>query len=1279
MESKVPFQGSIWLGIKGLQWTLAELRKLKHVSPTQSGIFHFKRDGYRTLEFSCLSNRGGRFVELSEYHGGTQRGSIRIPEGRHGERWALFVTDTHKYYLETESGKVLPKRERKTPVAKTQLNRNGKISRPLRKENRQLAPKIQQRRSRDLGDIIGVNDRVTLSTTEPRPTHFFKFQWHLGPKTLRITKMVDQARSAAWVDSRKGFGPSSEASPSINPKEGNRDCERPSLAHDLDPRSEPALDELEEGEVLSNVDLGEHSGEVSGVDFMEVSAPISQAPMGDAIEDLGYVTVTVEEPKTVMDLALVRLDLAEEFRGTAQELEARNLNHEESESWIPLLEGHSQFEMVQCEVEPLSPMVCEPLAVVAPPTVPALTGKSHTKGSNRSTWVDDQYRGLCELVGFSLDSHEKQCLALLRKIEASRARNKGELRSRKVVCSGTKGACELRNLLKLVSWNVRGLNDPKKRGILRNWLRKWKVDVLTQLGGVLLLWDKRMLELTDYSVGQFSTSCLWKGLLDGFEWVGMGLYGLTRNELRPDFWSELKGVRILGAMVRATCRCRGLRVLLSSKWEEHYSDALKEDLKLWNKQVYGDVGLKRKQLECDLQSFDEKEASSFLTPKEQVSCEACKSELEKLALLEEVSWRQKSRVLWLKEGDNNTKFFHQMANSHRRNNYMERVEVDGAVFEVESEVKAKVIQFYVSLYQEQESWRPTVDGLDFDMIFEEEQTLLERKFDREEVLQIVKDLQGDKAPGPDGFTMAFFQKCWKILDSVLIANECLDSRLKSSLPGIICKLDIENAYDHVHWGSLLYLLKRMGFETKWCQWIEACISSVQFSVLVNGSPEGFFSSSRDLDQLSYIRMVLSCFEAVTDLRVNMAKSEMVAVGEVGNIEMLADSLDCRVGSLPLAYLGMPLGASYKAVSVWDPILEKMERRLAGWKKLYLSKGGRLTLLKSTLSSLPTYFLSLFTIPVSVAHRIERLQRNFLWGGMGEEFKHHLMGWDKVCTPKEKGGLGVRNLTLFNKALLGKWLWRFGLEEHHLWRRVLVAKYGVELGGWRTSRIRGPHGCGVWKGIMLGWDEYFWNIEFVVGLGTRIRFWQDKWCGDMALMDRFPTLYACSTHREELDLVVEFFQLLASNTPTKEGSDGLRWKGHTDGVIASRSFYHVLNDGHGVPFPWKGIWAAKAPPWVSFFIWTATWGRILTCDSLMQRGYTMVSQCCLCCSDGETVNHLLLHCPFSHGLWSFLFRSFHVNWVMPRSVKDLLFGWRIWFGKHHSDIWNLAPLCLMWTV
>ena len=179
----------------------------------------------------------------------------------------------------------------------------------------------------------------------------------------------------------------------------------------------------------------------------------------------------------------------------------------------------------------------------------------------------------------------------------------------------------------------------------------------------------------------------------------------------------------------------------------------------------------------------------------------------------------------------------------------------------------------------------------------------------------------------------------------------------------------------------------------------------------------FYDTSRE--QLLSIRLALSCFQAFTGLKVNVGKSENVPVGEVNNLATLASILHCRVGSLPMKYLGMPLGTSFRTVSIWNPILEKMEKKLSRWKRLYLSKGGRLTLLRSTLSSFPTYFLSLFTIPKAVAARMESIQRNFLWGSSERSFKYPLVAWEKVCLPIELGGLGIRSAALFNQALLGK--------------------------------------------------------------------------------------------------------------------------------------------------------------------------------------------------------------------------------------------------------------------
>jgi hypothetical protein len=94
----------------------------------------------------------------------------------------------------------------------------------------------------------------------------------------------------------------------------------------------------------------------------------------------------------------------------------------------------------------------------------------------------------------------------------------------------------------------------------------------------------------------------------------------------------------------------------------------------------------------------------------------------------------------------------------------------------------------------------------------------------------------------------------------------------------------------------------------------------------------------------------------------LAKSNLIPVGNVDQVERLADIIGCGIASLPVKYLGLPLGASYKSTHIWDRVIEKkIEHRLASWQRLYLSKGGRVTLIKSTIVNVPTYFLSMFPI------------------------------------------------------------------------------------------------------------------------------------------------------------------------------------------------------------------------------------------------------------------------------------------------------------------------------
>jgi hypothetical protein len=138
------------------------------------------------------------------------------------------------------------------------------------------------------------------------------------------------------------------------------------------------------------------------------------------------------------------------------------------------------------------------------------------------------------------------------------------------------------------------------------------------------------------------------------------------------------------------------------------------------------------------------------------------SDLERTTPSEEVSWKQKLRILWLREGHKNTKLLHQLANSNRHNNSFKSLDINGTVSFDVIEIREHILRFYNRFYSEQFSWQPNLHSVHFDSICNEEASWMERAFEKSENFAVVEAMNDDNW-GHDGFSLAFFQTCWEVL------------------------------------------------------------------------------------------------------------------------------------------------------------------------------------------------------------------------------------------------------------------------------------------------------------------------------------------------------------------------------------------------------------------------------------------------------------------------------------------------------------------------------------
>lgn len=146
-------------------------------------------------------------------------------------------------------------------------------------------------------------------------------------------------------------------------------------------------------------------------------------------------------------------------------------------------------------------------------------------------------------------------------------------------------------------------------------------------------------------------------------------------------------------------------------------------------------------------------------------------------------------------------------------------------------------------------------------------------------------------------------------------------------------------------------------------------------------------------------------------------------------------------------------------------------------------------------------MSTISLPQHTLEQLDRISRDFVWGSTPEKRRQHLIAWDRVCLPKCEGGLGIRKATQMNKALLSKLGWRLLNEKESLWARILRNKYSI--GDTHNISWLKPKGTwsSTWRSVGMGLREVTLpGLSWVLGNGSHIRFWIDKWLTDKPLCE-----------------------------------------------------------------------------------------------------------------------------------------------------------------------------------
>uniref|UniRef100_A0A2N9GCH6 Reverse transcriptase domain-containing protein n=1 Tax=Fagus sylvatica TaxID=28930 RepID=A0A2N9GCH6_FAGSY len=558
-----------------------------------------------------------------------------------------------------------------------------------------------------------------------------------------------------------------------------------------------------------------------------------------------------------------------------------------------------------------------------------------------------------------------------------------------------------------------------------------------------------------------------------------------------------------------------------------------------------------------------------------------------------------------------------------------------------------------------------------------------------------------------------------IFDNILVAFESfhyLKNKRRGKTTHMAAKLDMSKAYDRVEWGYLEALMLRLGFNRIWVEIIMKCITTVHYSVLLNGLSALLRRGEADFvfrgvavcrggPRVTHLLFADDCllfFRATTDeclAVMNILGKYEVASGQKLNNDKTSIFFSTNISTESREdirnlmgasntnsiekYLGLPSFVERSKIKAFEDLPTKVWKKLQGWKEKLLSQAGREILIKAVTQVIPVYAMSCFRIPNEICASINSMLSNFWWGQKKNERKMHWKSWHDMCSSKSDGGMGFRNLKFFNLALLAKQCWRLIHHPYSLIGRVFKAKYFPTC-SFMDAKIP-THSSFIWRSIAQAREVIVKGSRWCVGDGAAIRIWQDKWIpsssGHKVISPNNvlqPTARVCELFSPSFswnnELIEEIFlpfeadsikkiPLVGVNKPNR-----LIWAQTPNGIFSVQSAYHMLVEESN-----NGFQGASSSLWWSSFLEEAV---------LFDRKMTSNFSCPVCGYEAETIDHTFMNCSVALAVWGkhpnfiALLQSgmCFVDWVevilSSLSSPDIeIFFTLVWFiWRHRNEVW-----------